>query len=60
MTRQPILCSCGGKSRILSYTYDKNGYLITQLQCNENPEHKFKIDREGNIINENGRCKDCD
>lgn len=48
------------RTRVISHTYDKNGDLITQLQCNENAEHRFRIDREGNVIDENGRCKTCD
>lgn len=68
MTNQDILCQIRDKqppygycvdgdgdrsrTRVLSRTYISRGGYITELQCNENADHKFKIDHEGNVINE--------
>ncbi len=65
MTDQPILCpffNCYGdelddegnpkRRQTLRISYDPRKE-ITSLQCMTRPkDHRFKIDREGNVVNE--------
>ncbi len=40
------------KTQVLGHTYP-GGKRVTHIQCLTNPkEHRFKIDREGNVVNE--------
>lgn len=51
---------CGAQSQKLARVYNKKaGGYVDQFQCLDNPkEHRFELDREGNVISDDG-CQRC-